>query len=100
MEVSSSSMKVARVTVSATTQGLMRGRAGALAEWAGVAGFTRVAVAIEFRVLDYGCCADMVVTVAERRLSGCLASDSVEDDVDAFFSREPACAAESAKGAA
>ena len=31
MEVSSNSIKVARVTVSATTQGLMRGREGAFA---------------------------------------------------------------------
>jgi hypothetical protein len=49
MEVSSSSMKVARVTVSATTQGLItgRGRAWETAVVAGVlTGAGRVAVAI------------------------------------------------------
>jgi len=53
MEVSSSSMKVARVTVRATTQGLMMGRGFAGFDWGGdegggavLTGYSMVAVAM------------------------------------------------------
>lgn len=58
MEVSSSSMKVARVTVRATIQGLMVGRAGlgfvASGGWGGaiLTGSNRVAVAISVSLLS------------------------------------------------